>query len=248
MHKKLAVIILAAGEGKRMQSARAKVLEPLAGKPLLHHVLNALDSLPVDRLLVVVGFQSSQVRQEFASRGIEFIEQKEQLGTGHAILQAEEALKEFSGDVLVLCGDMPFIKPTTLSQMADQHGTEGAACTLLTLKSRNKNDYGRIIRGENREILRIVESRDASAEEIEVDEFNSGVYLFDKDFLFNALGSLGTENSQNEYYLTDAIQICAREKLRIHALVTDDSDEIFGINSQEDLKKAERLISGREGG
>jgi UDP-N-acetylglucosamine diphosphorylase/glucosamine-1-phosphate N-acetyltransferase len=222
-------------------------LQPLAGKPLLYHVLQALGSLLVDRLLVVVGFQSSQVRQEFANLGIEFVEQKEQLGTGHAILQAEEALKGFSGDVLVLCGDMPFIKNSTLSQLVELHRSEDAACTLLTLKSRNKNDYGRIIRGGNRKIVRIVESRDASPEEIEVDEFNSGVYLFDKGFLFKALSSLGTENSQNEYYLTDTIQICVREKLHIHALVTDDSDEIFGINSQDDLKKAERLVSGRDG-
>ena len=246
MQKKLAVIVLAAGQGKRMKSPLAKVLQPLAGKPLLQFVLEALDPVRPDRVVVVVGFQADRVRQACAGRTVEFALQEQQLGTGHAVQQAEAALADYSGDVLVLCGDMPFVKSETMIQLIEKHRESGAACTLLTLKTRKKNDYGRVLRDASGEVARIVEKADAGAQENSVDEFNSGVYCFNKGLLFKALSDLGCSNAQNEFYLTDTIANFAAQRLPLASVVTEDADEIFGVNSPEDLRKAEEILASRD--
>tara|TARA_B110000881_G_scaffold34144_1_gene26512 strand:+ start:141 stop:650 length:510 start_codon:yes stop_codon:yes gene_type:complete len=160
--KDLAVIILAAGKGTRMKSSLAKVLLPLAGHPLLHYTLDLSSKLNPVQTIVVVGHQADQVQQAFADRGVEFVFQHEQLGTGHAAQQAKEKLENFKGLVLVLCGDMPLIRPDTLLEMVAGHRASGAKCTVLTLKSDGLHDFGRIIRDEKGLILKIVEFKDAS--------------------------------------------------------------------------------------
>jgi len=245
MQKKLAVIVLAAGQGKRMKSPLAKVLQPLAGKPLIAHVLDILLPLCPDRQIVVVGFQAARVQGACAGRPVEFVVQEEQLGTGHAVRQAEAALSDHEGDVLVLCGDMPFIKSESIKNLVETHRSTGAACTLLILKTRKLNDYGRILRDARGEVARIVEKSEAGAKEISVDEFNSGVYCFNKDLLFKALGEIGCGNAQNEYYLTDTLEYFASRRLPLASVLTEDADEIFGVNSPEDLKRAEALLAGR---
>ena len=245
--KKLAVIILAAGKGTRMQSPLAKVLQPLAGHPLLYYVLETVKELDAERVSAVVGFQAEKVKAAFPDPRIDFVEQKEQLGTGHAAQQTESCFADFTGDVLVLCGDMPLIKASTLKNLVRMHQDSGASCTLLTLKPKNGEikDFGRILRDEDQSIIRIVENKDATPAEKKVDEYNSGVYCFDKTLFYKALNSIDNSNSQSEYYLTDTIQFFVRNKYSVESVQTEDSDEIFGINSQEDLKKAGQLIKGR---
>ena len=238
----LAVIILAAGKGTRMKSSLAKVLLPLAGHPLLHYTLDLSSKLNPVQTIVVVGHQADQVQQAFADRGVEFVFQHEQLGTGHAAQQAKEKLENFKGLVLVLCGDMPLIRPDTLLEMVAGHRASGAKCTVLTLKSYGLHDFGRIIRDEKGLILKIVEFKDASDVEKKVDEFNSGVYCFDSGLFFKALEHIGSNNAQNEYYLTDTIEYLVRKRYPVQATQTQNANEILGINSPDDLNRAERLL------
>ena len=238
----LAVIILAAGKGSRMQTSLAKVLIPIAEKPILEYVLDVAEKLHPTRTIVVVGHQAGQVEEVFSKRNLKFVLQEEQLGTGHAAQQAEQALKDFMGIVLVLCGDMPLIKAETLEKLLLQHKEVAAKCSVLTLKSKEKHDFGRIIRDADGAILKIVEHRDASAQEKTVDEFNSGVYCFDKDLFFKALCCLSDDNVQKEYYLTDTLEYAMKNGYPVASVQTKDTDEIFGINSPEDLKRAEKLL------
>jgi len=240
--KDLAVIILAAGKGTRMKSSLAKVLLPLAGHPLLHYTLDLSSKLNPVQTIVVVGHQADQVQQAFADRGVEFVLQHEQLGTGHAAKQAKEKLENFKGLVLVLCGDMPLIRPDTLLEMVAGHRASGAKCTVLTLKSDGLHDFGRIIRDEKGLILKIVEFKDASDVEKKVDEFNSGVYCFDSCLFFKALEHIDSNNAQNEYYLTDTIEYLVRKRYPVQATQTQNANEILGINSPDDLNRAERLL------
>ena len=238
----LAVIILAGGKGTRMKSSLAKVLLPLAGHPLLHYTLDLSSKLNPVQTIVVVGHQADQVQQAFADRGVEFVLQHEQLGTGHAAKQAKEKLENFKGLVLVLCGDMPLIRPDTLLEMVAGHRASGAKCTVLTLKSDGLHDFGRIIRDEKGLILKIVEFKDASDVEKKVDEFNSGVYCFDSGLFFKALEHVDSNNAQNEYYLTDTIEYLVRKRYPVQATQTQNANEILGINSPDDLNRAERLL------
>ena len=239
--QELAVVILAAGKGTRMESDRAKVLHSLASRPLLIHVLDTVATLNPKRVLVVVGYQAEEVKQACANRPIEFVEQDKQLGTGHAVLQAQAALEDFEGDVLVLCGDMPLIKSSTLQDLLRLHHQTDARCTLLSLKTKQKKDFGRIVRSPEGAVLRIVEVRDASEQEITIDEYNSGVYCFNKGILFKTLASVDSSNAQGEYYLTDTVGILSRDGHVVACHSTQNADEVFGINSSEDLKKAERI-------
>jgi UDP-N-acetylglucosamine diphosphorylase/glucosamine-1-phosphate N-acetyltransferase len=238
----LAVVILAAGKGTRMHSDRAKVLHTLASRPLLIHVLDTVAPLNPQRVLVVVGYQAEEVKQICANRPVEFVEQEEQLGTGHAVLQAQAVLEDFEGDVLVLCGDMPLIQSSTLQALLEKHDETGAKCTLLSLKGNENKDFGRVVRGPDGTVQRIVEVRDASEQEKTIDEYNSGVYCFDKGILFKTLASVGSSNAQGEYYLTDTVGILSQSGHVVACHSTRNADEIFGINSSEDLKKAERVV------
>lgn len=243
--KGLAAVVLAAGKGTRMHSDLPKVLHPLGGRPLLLHVLDGLCPLAPERIAVVVGYQSDRVRQAVPDGSVEFVEQTEQLGTGHAVQQAEAALSGFDGDVLILCGDMPLIRPETLQNLIARHRESAAACTLLSLKSKEKKDFGRVIRTPEGRVDRIVENKDASPREKTVDEYNSGVYCFQKSILFKALKGVDNRNAQQEYYLTDTIARINQEGLAVEAIQTSDASELIGINSLEDLVAAERLFSQR---
>ncbi len=238
----LAVVVLAAGKGTRMHSDRAKVLHPLASRPLLLHVLDTVATLNPQRVLIVVGYQAGEVKKACENYPVEFVEQTEQLGTGHAVQQTEAALEGFEGEVLILCGDMPLIRSATLQALLRKHHETAAKCTLLSLKTNEKKDFGRVVRGPEGAVLRIVEARDASELEITIDEYNSGVYCFDKGILFKALASIDPNNAQGEYYLTDTLGILSRSGQAVECYSTQDADEIFGINSSDDLKKAEQIV------
>ena len=240
--KDLAVVVLAAGKGTRMKSPLAKVLQPLERKSLLSYVLESLIPLKPDLSVVVVGFQSEKVKKDFTGRGLLFVEQKEQLGTGHAAQQAELILKDFLGDVLIVCGDMPFIKSQTLINLVNIHREKQAACTVLTLKTSEQKDFGRIIRNEKGQVSKIVEYQDASDLEKKVDEYNSGAYCFIKGLFFKALESIRDNNVQKEFYLTDTIEYIVENSFLVETLQINDSAEFLGINTQEDLHLAEKIL------
>ncbi len=238
----LAVIVLAAGKGTRMKSVSAKVLHPLKGQPLLSFVLESLKPLQAERVLVVVGYQADAVKSRFAHENIECVLQEEQLGTGHAVQQAELVLKDFEGDVLVLCGDMPLVKSGTLLNLLDTHRKSFADCTLLVLKTTELKDFGRIVRDPQGQVIRIVENKDCDETEKTIDEYNAGIYCFNNCLLFKALSSLGNDNAQKEYYLTDTIQYMVNHQHKVVAEFTNDADEILGINTLDDLKRAEQIV------
>ena len=239
----LAVVILAAGKGKRMNSALPKVVHPLGSKPLMSYILDAVFSLNPDRVVAVVGYEASSVSEIFPDPKLEFAQQRELLGTGHAVLQTRDILNDFSGNVLVVCGDMPFIKAETLNLLIQTRIEFELACSLLTLKTSEKRDFGRIVRDSNGDVEKIVENRDATPAQKTIDEYNAGVYCFEKEWLFKAIEKLDNNNAQSEYYLTDAIQFYYNRRAPVRAVQTDNAKELFGVNSQEDLKQAERLLN-----
>ena len=245
--KGLAIVVLAAGKGTRMKSSLAKVLQPLKNQPLLNYVLQSIAPLHPDLSIVIVGFQSANVKAAFQDRGLIFVEQKEQLGTGHAVEQAKHILEDFSGDTLVICGDMPFIKSSTLTDLINKHREKKAYCTILTIKTSIKKDFGRIIRNEFGLLSKIVENHEASEDEKKVDEYNSGVYCFDNSMIYKALGFSGNNNIQKEYYLTDTIEYIVKTGLTVETLQSSDVIQFLGVNSQEDLRLAEHILTRQTG-
>ena len=246
--ERLAVIILAAGKGKRMKSHLPKVLHSLANRPLLAHVIDLAKGLNPERIIVVIGHGAERVRDEFSrNHDIEFVEQKEQLGTGHAVQQTEELLRDYDGNILILSGDVPLLRIETVRKLNKIHIDSGAVVTILTAKVDNPKGYGRIVRDSNRRAVNIIEEKDASSEIKKITEINSGIYCFKKDFIFDALKKIDKNNIQQEYYLTDVVGLAFKSSLKIETLVAEDPNEIMGINTQEELKEAERILVKGQG-
>lgn len=241
-HPDVAALVLAAGEGRRMHSDLAKVLHPMAGRPLLAHVLEALAELGVGRTLVVIGHQRERVRAAFADHaGIEWVVQAEQRGTGDACRMAEPALGGFAGTLLVVCGDTPLLTARTLHALLATHAAAGAAVTVLSMRLADPRGYGRIVRTpDGAGIERIVEERDATAAERALDEVNSGIYAFAHPALAAVLPRLGADNTQREYYLTDTVALLRAAGARAAVVCADDARELLGINTPEQLADAER--------
>lgn len=236
-------IILAAGQGTRMKSSLPKVLHQIAGKPMLHHVLNTLDEAKISRKIVVLGHGADLV-EESLPENVEVVYQKEQLGTGHAVMQAKELIAGSGGAVLVLCGDTPLLKGETISNLLQQHQNNTNTITVLTALIDNPQGYGRIIR-EGQRVKAIVEEKDADVREKKVKEINTGTYCFQGDFLDKSLDKLTTENVQKEYYLTDLIKIAAQESLKVEAHILSDFKESLGINNRVQLAEAEKILRFR---
>ncbi|MBI3584069.1 MAG: NTP transferase domain-containing protein [Nitrospinae bacterium] len=246
--ERLAVIILAAGKGKRMKSHLPKVLHPLADKPLLAHVIDLARGLNPERIIIVIGHGAEKVRQwsggssQWSGEKIEFVEQREQLGTGHAVQQTEESLRDYDGNILILSGDVPLLGIDTVSKLIKIHINSGAVVTILTAKVDNPAGYGRIVRDAGGRAINIIEEKDASPEIKKIAEINSGIYCFKKDFLFNSLKKIDKNNLQQEYYLTDVVGLAFRSSLKIETLIAEDPNEIMGINTQEELREAEARL------
>lgn len=239
---KTAIIIMAAGQGKRMKSKTAKVLHPLAGRPMIEYVVGLAKRMKPDRIVLVVGHQAEEVRALFPEKDVRIAEQKKQMGTAHAVMQAESLLKNFSGNVIVLSGDIPLLRQETLKQLQREHIKTKAAVTLLTAGVPDPSGYGRIVRREDDSVEKIVEERDASPKEKRIDEINSGIYCFQSDFLFKALKSIGRKNAQKEFYLTDTIEAAKKKGLKVHAVFADDHTEVMGINTRVELSDAEWIL------
>lgn len=235
-------IILAAGKGVRMQSDMPKVFHNLAGKPMLAHVIEAVRKAGIERVLVVVGHKKELIKDYFKDWEVIFVDQNEQLGTGHAVMQAEPYLKDFNGTVLVLAGDVPLISPETIKKLVAFHLQHKAAATDLTATLDDAGNYGRIVRKMDGEIVKIVEKKDATPEELMLTEINTGTFCFDSKALFGALKEVKAENAQKEYYLTDTIHILRSKKLPVFACLTNNSDEVLGVNTKEELAYLEKAI------
>lgn len=238
--EQLGVVILAAGLGKRMRSAKAKVLHRLAGKPLISHVVQTTHRLHPDRLVVVVGHQGEEVQRVCEGKGLLFAVQREQRGTGDAVRAAQAHFSGFRGDVLIVCGDTPLLTTATLTRFVQDHRTRHVALSVLTTRLDDPAQYGRVIRTCDGRVRKIVEARDATSEELAEQEINTGIYCVDADFLFAALDQLQPLNAQEEYYLTDIVAQAVAAELPIQAVLTADPHEVGGINSREDLATMEK--------
>nr|WP_301553647.1 bifunctional UDP-N-acetylglucosamine diphosphorylase/glucosamine-1-phosphate N-acetyltransferase GlmU [Desulfuribacillus alkaliarsenatis] len=244
MSKEIYALILAAGKGTRMKSKLNKVLHPVCGLSMIEQVILQLKRMSIHQIGIVVGHQHEQVISALDS-SYRYIEQKEQLGTGHAVKVAKDWLADKQGTTLVLCGDTPLLTTATLSKVIDLHTANKAACTILTAIADNPTGYGRIIRDQDGKVIKIVEQKDASEKERGVKEVNSGIYCFDNQKLFNALERITDNNAQNEYYLTDVIEILNGDNQTILPCVAEDFDEIVGVNDRVALAKANEILRRR---
>ena len=233
-------VILAAGKGVRMRSDLPKVLHKLVGKPLISHVIESVRRSGVNDITVVVGYCGEQVIGELGS-SLGYVWQREQLGTGHAVLQAKEKLQGYSGSVLVACGDAPLVSSESISALFDSVCGDVKA-SVLTMINPNPRGYGRIIRGDGGLVDRIVEEKDATDEERLVTEVNTGTYVFDSSLLFEALENIGCDNAQKEYYLPDVVKYINRKGFTVTATSVRDSLEGSGVNSPEELAALEEHV------
>jgi len=237
-------VILAAGEGKRMKSKNSKVVHTICGKAMIEWVLKAVEEAAVKDIVTVVGHRADQVKGLLGSRTL-YAEQNEQLGTGHAVMQAKPFLEGKDGYVLVLCGDTPLITARSISGALEFHMKSGNSATIITAEVDRPEGYGRIVRDSDGNVARIVEHRDASESELKIREINSGMYCFTIKHLLEALDEIESSNSQGEYYLTDAIEILVGKGYKAAAYKIDDPDEIMGVNDRVQLAEAARILNAR---
>ncbi|QHT45109.1 bifunctional UDP-N-acetylglucosamine diphosphorylase/glucosamine-1-phosphate N-acetyltransferase GlmU [Bacillus sp. SB49] len=237
-------VVLAAGQGTRMKSKLYKVLHPVCGKPMVQHVVDQLNTLELDELITVVGFGAEKVQDQLGEDS-HYVVQEKQLGTGHAVLQADDILADKQGTTVVVCGDTPLLTGETLQKLLDHHDAEGAKATILTAHAEHPHGYGRVIRGGNGQVERIVEQKDASEEEQAVQEINTGTYCFDNAMLFEALKNVSNDNVQGEYYLPDVVEIMKDRGETVSAYQTPEFSESLGVNDRVALAKAEKLMKER---
>ena len=231
-------IILAAGKGKRMKSDLAKVLHLVCGVPMLTYSVAAARAAGARKIVVVIGHQAGRIRELFDKDELIFVEQSALLGTGHAVLQAEKTFKDYTGTIVILCGDVPLIRPETVRALYDRHRSEEAVLTVLTTIPAEPSGYGRVVKAKDGRVFKIVEEKDATAKEKQIREINTGIYCVESVFLFNAVSQLCNRNAQGEYYLTDIVEIASKKGLRITSILADDPEEVMGINTCKELEKA----------
>ena len=237
-------IILAAGQGTRMKSKLYKVLHPVCGKPMVQHVIDQVNQLQIEDIVTVIGHGAEKVQEQLGD-SCKYALQEQQLGTAHAVMQAESVLSAKSGTTLVICGDTPLIKAETMKELIALHEQSQAKATILTAYADNPAGYGRVLRGEGGLVEKIVEHKDASEEERYVKEINTGTYCFDNQALFSALKKVSNENVQGEYYLPDVIEILKEEGEVVTAFQSSDFEETLGVNDRVALSQAEQILRKR---
>ena len=238
----LHAIILAAGKGTRMNSDLPKVLLPVADRPMLDWVLDACTAVGCRRTVIVVGHQAQRVREAAAGRdGVEFVEQTEQLGTGHAVEQARAGFEGMDADVLVLCGDGPLIRSDTLRRLLQTHRDSGAAATLATAVIEDPTGYGRIVRDAEGRLEKIVEHKDADAAQLAIREINDAAALFD------ALSRIGNDNAKGEYYLTDVFALLRQDGRTVSVVDAVPAEDVLSINTPDQLAEVDAVLRRRAG-
>ncbi|EEY79999.1 MULTISPECIES: bifunctional UDP-N-acetylglucosamine diphosphorylase/glucosamine-1-phosphate N-acetyltransferase GlmU [Streptococcus] len=237
-------IILAAGKGTRMKSDLPKVLHKVAGISMLEHVFRSVNAINPEKTVTVIGHKAELVEQVLAGQ-TEFVRQTEQLGTGHAVMMAEPVLENLTGQTLVIAGDTPLITGESLKNLIDFHINHKNVATILTAEADDPFGYGRIVRNQHGEVLKIVEQKDASDFEQQIKEINTGTYVFDNARLFEALKNINTNNAQGEYYITDAIGIFRENGEKVGAYTLKDFDESLGVNDRVALATAESVMRRR---
>lgn len=248
MNKKLAVAILAAGLGKRMKSPdKPKVMFEINSRPMIDYVVELAFKVNADLVVPIVGHHREQVinflGNKFPGKDIKYAVQAEQLGTGHAVIQTAELLKDFDGEILILSGDVPLLKFETVEKLINEHFSAGNDATLLTTVFENSYGYGRIVRDSESNFTGIVEEKDATEEQKQIKEINPAIYIVNSKVLFDALSKISPENNQKEYYLTDIFRFIPKEKTG--TVVTNDELEVTGVNSIEQLKEMEDSLNSR---
>ncbi|WP_230488015.1 MULTISPECIES: bifunctional UDP-N-acetylglucosamine diphosphorylase/glucosamine-1-phosphate N-acetyltransferase GlmU [Bacillus] len=243
MDKRFAVV-LAAGQGTRMKSKLYKVLHPVCGKPMVEHVVDEALKLSLSKLVTIVGHGAEDVKKQLGDKS-EYALQAEQLGTAHAVKQAQPFLADEKGVTIVICGDTPLLTAETMEQMLKEHTQREAKATILTAVAEDPTGYGRIIRSENGAVQKIVEHKDASEEERLVTEINTGTYCFDNEALFRAIDQVSNDNAQGEYYLPDVIEILKNEGETVAAYQTGNFQETLGVNDRVALSQAEQFMKER---
>jgi UDP-N-acetylglucosamine diphosphorylase/glucosamine-1-phosphate N-acetyltransferase len=243
----VSAIILAAGKGTRMKSDLPKVLHEVSGRPMLAYVLDACQAAGCQSPIVVIGHDAPRVRRTFASldRRVQWVEQTQQLGTGHAVMMCQAALASAQGPVLVLAGDGPLVRAETLRNLLAAHARSGAACTLATSILDDPARYGRIVRDGKGELSAIVEYLDATAQQRQIREVNVSLYCFDAAALRNVLPRLTNDNAKKEYYLTDALSLLRQGGAKVQALPAVPADEVLSINTPEELAQVEQILQAR---
>ena len=237
-------VILAAGKGTRMKSDLPKVLHKVAGISMLEHVFRSVNAINPEKTVTVVGHKAELVEQVLAGQ-TEFVRQTEQLGTGHAVMMSEPVLENLAGQTLVIAGDTPLITGESLKNLIDFHINHKNVATILTAEADNPFGYGRIVRNQHGEVLKIVEQKDASDFEQQIKEINTGTYVFDNASLFKALKNINTNNAQGEYYLPDVLEILKKRGEVVSAYPMKDFDEGMGVNDRVALSKAEKYMRNR---
>lgn len=240
----LVAVILAAGKGTRMRSKYPKVLHKVGGKPMLQHVIDAATAAGCKEKVIIVGHEAEMVEEMVGAQGTIAL-QAQQLGTGHAVMQAAAALKGFTGTVLILCGDTPLLEGEELKRFCQAHKESGAAATVLTAVMDDPFGYGRIIRDSQGNVQGIVEQKDATEEQKAVKEINTGIYCMECPLMFDVLATLTNNNAQGEYYLTDVLSKLNQSGQKVGGVSTDDSDMVMGINSRKQLSVAEGVMRQR---
>jgi bifunctional UDP-N-acetylglucosamine pyrophosphorylase/glucosamine-1-phosphate N-acetyltransferase len=247
MSKNITVVILAAGLGTRMKSAKAKVLHEAGGDTLLNHILRAAAQVAAPQnIVVVVGYQAEQVRRTVNVPDVRFAEQREQLGTGHAVMCARAAVKPETGDLLILNGDGPLLKAATLRALIERQHQAGTGGTIITTEANDPTGYGRIVRDANGLVSAIVEQKAATPEQLKIREINPGLYCFDADLFWRHIQEVKANNAAKEFYLTDMVEILRRHGHRVAPLLIADETELLGINTRVELAFADKILRARK--
>lgn len=241
---KIYAVVLAAGQGTRMKSKLYKVLHPVCGKPMVEHVVDHIRDLDVTKIVSIVGHGAEKVKEQLGDKS-EYVLQEEQLGTAHAVQQAETLLGDLEGTTIVICGDTPLIRPETMKALLEHHQQQAAKVTILTAVAENPTGYGRILRNEEGHVEQIVEQKDATVEQQKVTEINTGTYCFDNKALFETLKLVKNDNAQGEYYLPDVIEILKQQGEIVSAYISDDFSENLGVNDRVALSQAEEIMRAR---
>jgi len=245
--KTIRAIIPAAGKGSRLQKISGdlpKAMFPVNNRPMLEVVLDNIGFIDADNVYIVVGYAKEKIMEHFGDR-FHYVEQKEQLGTGHAVMECSDAFQGFDGNVLITFGDMPLFRREELEAMCRQHDENGADCTMMTAQNPNLTMWARVVRDEDGKFSRIVEGKDCNAEEAQIKELFSGVMVFRSKALFDVLPLMGCANAQKEYYVTEVPELMVKKQMKVETYFTKDGDDLRGINSPEDLEICESILKKR---